>query len=178
MPSRYGFTNYSPHWPQEFDRVAAQLRTLLGDKLIAVHHIGSTSVPGLAAKPIIDVLPIVKQIERMDLLTPQFQTAGFQIWGEYGLPGRRFFTKDNNGERTHNVHVYGQGNDHIERHLAFCAYLRRHDAVCREYETLKRKVYAQHPADITAYNDGKNNWIKSIEPLAVAWYRQQNSTPI
>jgi GrpB-like predicted nucleotidyltransferase (UPF0157 family) len=170
-PTRYTFTDYSPDWPAAFEQEAERLRTLLGEKLVAVHHIGSTSVPGLAAKPIIDLLPLVGAIAAVDERTPLFREAGYRDWGEYGLPGRRYFTRDRHGVRTHNLHVYQSGDPAVERHLAFCAYLRRHEPVRREYEALKRAVYARHPADIPAYNDGKDAWIKRIEPLALQWYR-------
>ena len=173
MPSRYTFTDYSPDWPAAFEQEADRLRTLLGEELVAVHHIGSTSVPGLAAKPVIDLLPLVRAIAAVDDLTPRLRDAGYQDWGEYGLPGRRYFTRDLGEFRTHNVHVYQSDDPSAERHLAFCAYLRHHEPARREYEALKRAVYAQHPADIEAYNGGKDAWIKQVEPLAVAWYRQQ-----
>ena len=173
MPSQYTFTDYSPAWPAAFNQEAKRLKSLLGDELIIVHHIGSTSVPGLAAKPIIDLLPLVRTIETLDDLTPMLEDAGYQAWGEYGLAGRRYFTKDRDAYRTHNIHIYQLGNPDVERHLAFCAYLRSHAQVRDEYAALKRDVYAQHPADIFAYNDGKNAWIKAIEIVALEWYRQQ-----
>jgi GrpB-like predicted nucleotidyltransferase (UPF0157 family) len=172
--SRYTFSEYALEWPREFEIEAERLRSLLGEELVAVHHIGSTSVPGLAAKAIIDVLPVVRVIERVDDLTPRLQQAGYKAWGEYGLSGRRFYTRDRDGVRTHNVHIYGEGNDGIERHLAFCAYLRAHADICREYEALKRDAYARHPADITGYMEGKDAWIKRQEPIALAWYRREN----
>ena len=173
MPSQYTFTEYSPAWPEAFHQEAERLKSLLGDELISVHHIGSTSVPGLAAKPIIDLLPLVRTIETLDDLTPMLEHAGYQAWGEYGLVGRRYFTKDRGAYRTHNIHIYQVDNPDIDRHLAFCAYLRNHAQLCDEYAALKREVYARHPSDIAAYNDGKNAWIKAVEAVALEWYRQQ-----
>lgn len=172
-PSKYTFAEYSPDWPAAFAREAERLRALLGDELVIAHHVGSTSVPGLAAKPIIDLLPLVRDIGRIDDLAPRLVEAGYRAWGEYGLPGRRYFTRDDGEVRTHNVHIYQSGNPDTDRHLAFCAYLRGHEEARREYEALKREVYARHPADIGAYNDGKDAWIKRIEPIALAWYREQ-----
>jgi GrpB-like predicted nucleotidyltransferase (UPF0157 family) len=109
MPSRYSFAEYSPDWPLEFQREAERLKPLLGESLIAVHHIGSTSVPGLAAKPIIDLLPVVHDIAAVDNRSRAMEEAGYQAWGEYGLPGRRFFTKDCGEFRTHNIHMKSIG---------------------------------------------------------------------
>ena len=173
MASRYFFAEYSPDWPAAFECEAANIRGLLGDAAVDVHHIGSTSVPQLAAKPVIDILPVVRSIERVDELTPALVATGYKPWGEYGIAGRRLFTKDCDGVRTHNVHVFAVDSPEIERHLAFAEYLRRHDAVRQEYESLKREVYARHPDDIKAYCDGKDAWIKCIEPLANEWYRKR-----
>jgi GrpB-like predicted nucleotidyltransferase (UPF0157 family) len=171
MPSRYTFTESSPDWPREFAREAERLRGLLGDELVDVHHVGSTAVPGLAAKAIIDLIPVVREIAGIDARQPQFEQAGYKAWGEYGIDGRRYFTRDLDGLRTHNVHIFAAGSPHIERHLAFRAYLRNHPTVRDEYAALKRDVYARHPADIEAYMDGKDAWIKALEPIAVEWYR-------
>lgn len=173
MPSRYTFTDSSPDWPAEFAREADRLAAILGDALLVVHHIGSTSVPGLAAKPIIDLLPIVCSLAVVDERTADMEAAGYRARGEYGLPGRRYFTRDRGDVRTHNVHADAAAAPAIERHLAFCAYLRCYPAACREYETLKRAAYAAHPDDIAAYNAGKDAWIKQLQPVAIAWYRRQ-----
>ena len=173
QPSRYSFAEYSPDWPLAFEREAKLWAQRLGDHLLAIHHVGSTAVPGLAAKPVIDLLPVVRQIEVVDSFTESLEADGYRPWGEYGLAGRRLFTKEHEGTRTHNVHIYGEGNEEIERHVAFCEYLKRHPQACDEYARLKRAVYAQHPADIAAYNDGKAAWIQALEPIALKWFRSQ-----
>jgi GrpB-like predicted nucleotidyltransferase (UPF0157 family) len=101
--------------------------------------------------------------------------AGYKAWGAYGLPGRRYFTKDRDGWRTHNVHVYGAGDPDVARHLALPAYLRAHPEAATEYEVLKRAAYAAHPQDIGAYNDAKDDWIKATEPVALAWWRARGA---
>lgn len=173
MASLYTFTDYSPDWPAEFEREAARLRTLLGDELVFVHHIGSTSVPGLAAKPIIDLLPEVRSLALIDELTPVFEQAGYVAKGENGLPGRRYFTKDHDDYRTHNIHIYQAGDPDIERHLAFRDYLRSHAQVRDEYAVLKRAIFARRSADIAAYSADKDAWIKGVERLALEWFRGQ-----
>jgi GrpB-like predicted nucleotidyltransferase (UPF0157 family) len=110
MPSIYSFNEFSSDWAADFAREAELWKALLGEDLIAVHHFGSTSIAGLAAKPIIDVLVIVREIEAVDTATPRIVAEGYAAWGEYGLTGRRYFPKDRDGVRTHNVHVYAAGN--------------------------------------------------------------------
>ena len=173
MRSRYLFVEYSPQWPQLFHEEAQRWQMLLGDLLVKVHHVGSTSVPGLAAKPVIDLLPEVSDIAQVEARTQKIEEAGYRAWGEYGLPGRRFFTKDTGEFRTENIHVYETGNHEIIRHVAFCAYLRDHDDDRIDYEAIKRAAYAQHPADIEGYCEFKDAWIKRVEPLAVAWFEGQ-----
>lgn len=91
------------------------------------------------------------------------------------MPGRRYFTRDRDGVRVANVHVYRDGDHDVERHLAFCAYLREHESVRDAYERMKRGIHAAHPTDITAYTEGKAEWIRSIEPIAREWYRRQRA---
>jgi len=178
MPSRYTFMPYSPEWPHEFEREAERLRALLGEEIVTIHHIGSTSVPGLDAKPIIDLMPLVHDITRIDSYTDRMTAAGYHAWGEYGLPGRRYFTKDAGEFRTHNIHIYAANDPDVARHLAFRDYLRAHPAGQQEYVAIKRTAYAQHPADINAYNDSKNDWIKRVERLALAWHQTQNPSEL
>lgn len=173
MPSRYTFTAYSPEWPLEFEREATRLRALLGDEIVSIHHIGSTSVPGLDAKPIIDLLPLVHDIARIDGYTDRMTAAGYRVWGEYGLPGRRYFTRDAGEYRTHNIHMYAVNDPAVPRHLAFCAYLRAHPDAQREYVAVKRAAYARHPADIDAYNNSKDDYIKRTEKVALAWFSRK-----
>ena len=173
MPSLYTFTEYSAEWPRCFNEEAQRLRLMLGEELVDVHHTGSTSVPGLASKPIIDLVPVVRDIAFLDRHGKLFEDAGYKAWGEYGHPGRRFFSKDRGAYRTHNLHCYEMSHPDIELRLAFCAYLRSNAPARREYEALKREAYARHPADISAYCGVKDSWIERTLPVALQWYRQQ-----
>jgi GrpB-like predicted nucleotidyltransferase (UPF0157 family) len=109
MASRYAFSEYSVHWSAAFEREAACLCQLLGAEEVEVHQIGSTSVPGLAAKPIIDLLPFGHGLEVVDGINERFEEAGDKVWGEYWIPGRRFFTKDQAGGEACGGVVAGEG---------------------------------------------------------------------
>jgi len=109
---------YHPDWPQMFEGELAAIRQALGDNCLAVHHIGSTSVPQLAAKPIIDIIPVVKDILLVDVRVNEMEDLGYQAQGGHGVPFRRYFQKEVE-VRTHNVHVFEEGNPEIQRHLNF-----------------------------------------------------------
>lgn len=109
MPSLYSFSEFSNEWAADFSRESEIWKALLGVDLVSIHHFGSRAIPGLAAKPIIDVLVIAREIEAVDEATPRIVAEEYAAWGEYGLAGRRYFPKDRDGVRTHNVHVYAAG---------------------------------------------------------------------
>jgi GrpB-like predicted nucleotidyltransferase (UPF0157 family) len=154
-------------WREAFEAEAARLRSILGENLVEIHQIGSTAIPGIAAKPILDILPVVREIDRVDALA-----AGYRAWGEFGLPGRRYFSRDENGKRTHNVHVYAVGNPEIMRHLAFRDYMNAHPEESRAYGRLKEKLAREFPTDFEAYKDGKHAFVQERERRALAWKRE------
>ncbi len=154
---------YNPAWPRLFAAEAASLAALLGDELVAIHHIGSTAVPGLAAKPIIDILPVVRAIERIDALNDLLLALGYTPKGENGIPGRRFFSKDVEGVRRVHVHAFAAGHPEIARHLDFVAYLRAHPAAAQAYADLKRDLARRFPNDTVGYTDAKSEFIRAID---------------
>jgi GrpB-like predicted nucleotidyltransferase (UPF0157 family) len=162
--------DYDPAWPVAFEREAALLTGIFGADLVAVYHIGSTAVPGLPAKPIIDIMPVVHDIARVDLYNDDMMAAGYEPRGEYGIPGRRYFSKGGDEERSHHVHAFQIGNPGVARHLAFRDYLRGHSDVAQEYATLKITLARRFPHDIEGYMDGKDAFIKDLEWKALAWW--------
>lgn len=153
---------YNPEWPELFNEEAAHIQHVLGDNCIAIHHIGSTAVPGLSAKPIIDILPVVKNILRVTDVTSAMQQLGYDAKGEYGIPFRRYFQKNNNIGRTYNVHIFEENNPEIDRHLQFRDWMRTHANDCDNYGALKRQLAAQFPYDIMGYCLGKDAFIAAI----------------
>jgi GrpB-like predicted nucleotidyltransferase (UPF0157 family) len=153
----------------EIDRLSESL----GPDLRAVYHIGSTSIAGIAAKPIVDLLGLVSLIEKFDDQRPEVEKLGYEWKGEYGLPGRRFCTLANaSGHKTFHLHVYSQSSPEIERHLAFRDYLRERPDLAALYEQLKRRCRDAHPNDSDAYTDCKTEWIRAVEAEAIAWRRR------
>ncbi|MBU9672430.1 GrpB family protein [Planococcus sp. CP5-4] len=159
-------TVYDEGWPIEFEHAAEAICGMLGSKCLEVEHIGSTAVPGLAAKPVIDLLVIVSDIEALDQLEEEFRQLGYQAKGENGLPGRRYFERGGNA-RTHHVHCYGQGDPEILRHLAFRDFLKTNPQTAAAYGRLKLKLAKQYPLDIDQYIEEKQAMIQEIERKAM-----------
>ncbi|MFG6120800.1 GrpB family protein [Thalassobacillus sp. B23F22_16] len=160
---------YDAHWMDRFREEAEQIEAVLGDNLVAIHHIGSTSVPGLVAKPIIDIMPVVKDIAAVDPYKEAMETLGYEAKGEFGIPGRRFFKKGGDA-RTHHVHVFEEGSPDSIRHLAFRDYLREHPDAAKAYGKLKQNLARQFPHDMEAYIEGKHHFVTELEQKAVTWY--------
>lgn len=149
-----------------------RIRVILDGELETLYHIGSTSVPGLAAKPIIDIMGVVHNIMRVDLFNQAMVDVGYEPMGEFGIPGRRYFRKGGD-IRTHHVHVFEIHSAHIARHLAFRDYLRSHPEEAQKYGSLKHRLAQQFPGDIDAYIKGKEDLVQAIERKAVMWSKKE-----
>ena len=174
MSQHVYIVDYDPSWPQKYEEEAEKLRAVLGDNCAALYHIGSTSVEGLAAKPIIDILGAVKSLEEADKQRAAFEALGYEYLGEFGIAGRRYLRKGGD-ERTHQVHLFQEDDrENLSRHLAFRDYLRAHEDVKREYAALKKQLAAKFPYDIESYCDGKDAFVKETERAALREYGVQN----
>lgn len=137
------------------------------DLLLAVEHIGSTSVPGLGAKPIIDVMPGLRTFEDGGKVVSPLERIGYEYRGEYGIPGRHLFVKDDpgTGERIANVHMYAVGHDEWIAHLALRDYLRTHEAWRDRYWALKQELAQKYRDDVEAYAEAKTAFVKEVVAL-------------
>jgi GrpB-like predicted nucleotidyltransferase (UPF0157 family) len=164
---------YDPDWPQLAAGHAERLR-VLGPALVMVHHIGSTSVPGLAAKPIIDLMPLVNNLAELDRLQGHVEALGYVWHGEFGHRERRYCTLDDQtGVRAAQLHFFEVNSPHVERHIAFRDYLRAHPEIASVYEKEKRRAQHLYPNDSHAYTDEKAAWIRDAEVRALNWHAEQ-----
>jgi GrpB-like predicted nucleotidyltransferase (UPF0157 family) len=166
---------HDPLWRDEFEAEAKHVAAALGENVAAVHHIGSTAIPNIHAKPILDLLVEVRDIAELDGRSSEMESLGYEVMGEYGIPGRRYFRKDNHeGIRTHHVHAFEAGSAEAERHLAFRDYMIAHPAEAQSYGELKRRLAEEHRHSIDAYMDGKDGFIKEINRRAARWRTSQS----
>ena len=162
-------SDYDREWPKTAEALSAGL-TRLGPQLLCVHHIGSTAVPGLCAKPVIDLMPIVTSVELLDRERQQVEPLGFEWHGELGIEGRRYCTLTSlDGARVAQLHFFSVGSPHIERHLAFRDYLRTFPDSAAAYAAEKKRARALHPNDSHAYSDENAKWVRVEEVKAMAW---------
>jgi GrpB-like predicted nucleotidyltransferase (UPF0157 family) len=168
--NRIAVVPYDRLWPRAFAVATGEIAAALGNNLVEIHHIGSTAIPGIYAKPVIDMLCIVLDLGAVDCSGAQMKSLGYEAMGEFGIPGRRYFRRDNAaGQRTHQLHTFQIGSPHIQRHLAFRDFLRAHPDLANQYSKLKRKLAATHSNDLEAYMDGKEAFIKEMESRALTW---------
>lgn len=161
---------YTSEWKSQFEEEAKALSLALSSTLIAIHHIGSTAIPGIVAKPIVDIIAVVQDIRAIDDLTPSIEALGYEPKGEYGMPGRRFFVKKQTGKQRFNVHIFQKGHADIERHLRFRDYLLTHPEDATTYSELKKSLITLSADDIEKYCWGKDDFIKATEVRAMFWH--------
>ncbi|BES86851.1 hypothetical protein PEC302107_30730 [Pectobacterium araliae] len=154
--------DYDPQWVTNYATEAGAIAQALGDVAVRIHHIGSTAVLGLPAKPVIDMLLEVVLLSDLDRLDCVMIDLGYHPRGENGIAGRRYYTKGGD-VRTHHLHAFVVGDAHIQRHLAFRDYLRANPSVCAEYAAIKRAAALACDNDAAEYSRLKNDFIATHE---------------
>jgi GrpB-like predicted nucleotidyltransferase (UPF0157 family) len=155
--------DYNPGWPREFEKISSRLQPVLALGAIAIEHVGSTSVPGLAAKPIIDFDLVIPSMQVFEAVRYALAQLGYRYDGNKGAPGRESFSySDIQGLMQHHLYVCPQGSPELMRHLKFRDYLRTHSRARTAYGDLKKRAAAHHPHDIDAYLEEKGVFIAEI----------------
>lgn len=158
----YGIVDYDPTWPAAFETEAAAIRAALGDVAVRVEHIGSTAVPGLAAKAIVDIQVSVDAMVPRDRFVVPLVALGYEFVADPTDTEHEYFKKGGEA-RTFQIHVCPVGSEWERRHLAFRDQLRTHPDDAARYAELKRRLAAEHPNDVMTYVDGKTPFIREIE---------------
>ncbi|MBW4565248.1 MAG: GrpB family protein [Mojavia pulchra JT2-VF2] len=169
MLKRVKVVSHDPSWAQQFKLEAAAICAVFKQQLIDIYHIGSTAIPQIKAKPIIDILAVVQDIHTVEQFNPALVQLGYEPLGDFGIPGRRFFAKGGDFDRTHNLHIFQIGHQEIEYCLNFRDYLIAHPEEATTYSRLKEELAQRFPKDINGYLAGKNDFIKDTIKKAKAW---------
>ena len=170
---------YDPHWPEMFAQERLHLLSCLPYDLIKkIEHFGSTAVPGLPAKPVVDMLVEVASLEGVKRrIVPILEAQGYDYfwrpsWGDDTPPFYAWFIKrDKNGNRTHHIHMVESHFEHWDR-LLFRDYLIEHSDVAREYGDLKMRLSRTHPNDRVAYTQAKSDFVRRVAATAKQYYKE------
>lgn len=155
---------YDPQWPVLYEEEKGRILGVIGHKIVAIEHIGSTAVRGLAAKPIIDIMVAVRRLADAGECIEPLQSIGYEYVPEFEaeMPERRFFRKGPPEARTHHIHMIELTSDFWERHLLFRDFLRAHPEAAQQYYQLKKELAARYGSDREAYAEAKTLFIESI----------------
>ena len=155
---------YQPQWPALYEEEKTRILNVIGHKVISIEHIGSTAVPGLGAKPIIDIMIGVNQLADAEECIEPLITIGYEYRPpeKAGIPERRYFTKGHPQARTFHIHMVELTSDFWERHLLFRDFLRAHPDVADQYYRLKKKLATEYGNNREGYTDAKTSFIESV----------------
>lgn len=152
---------YRPEWAELFAREAARLRAAMGDRLIAVEHVGSTSVPGLAAKPILDLAASVADLDQARGWIGDLRALGYEHREDPEIPERLYFVRGPAERRTHHLSLARADSAFWRGHLRFRDLLRADPALAADYARLKRRLAREHAGDRPAYSAAKHDFIEA-----------------
>ncbi len=155
---------YDPDWKRCYQVEETAIQAQIGQHIRAITHVGSTAVPGLAAKPIIDIMVGVDRLAEALACIAPLQHLDYTYHPEYEslMPERRYFTRQNLGLDTHHLHLVELTSEFWDRHLVFRDYLRNHAEIARRYEALKLKLAEQFKFQRHVYTDAKTKFIETV----------------
>jgi GrpB-like predicted nucleotidyltransferase (UPF0157 family) len=159
--------DHDPAWAHSAQAEMRRIAGALGAVAVRIDHVGSTSVPGLAAKPIVDLQVSVPDVEDLEAYVGPLERLGYRFVPDPQSPDFHYFALPARRPRTHHVHVCQAGSDHERRHLALRDFLRAHPDEAAAYEAVKRDVAARHPRDRLAYIAGKDAYVVALEARAL-----------
>jgi GrpB-like predicted nucleotidyltransferase (UPF0157 family) len=160
---------YDPAWPEMAAAEMARIGAAMGEAAVRIDHVGSTAVPGLAAKAIVDLQLSVADVDARSLYVEPLEGLGYLFAPDPASPDFHFFGLPAARPRTHHLHVCAAGSEDERRHLAVRDYLRAHPDEAGAYADRKRDLVARAPGDRLAYIEGKEEYVAALERRALAW---------
>ena len=165
MGRRIEIVDYDEAWPEHYRAEADRLRSIFGYLLESIHHVGSTSVPGLRSKPVIDILIVAKDDSTLGRYDNEMISLGYTPRGECldagGTPGRFYYSKNTGGQRTHQVHICRTGHFQVAEMVAFPRFLRADPEAAAAYAAAKEEAARQNRNDIAGYIKAKSAFIRA-----------------
>jgi GrpB-like predicted nucleotidyltransferase (UPF0157 family) len=175
--------DYDPAWAKLFAELSDVVGRALGDLALAIEHVGSTSVPGLAAKPIVDLIVVIPSRDLLPAVIPCLATLGYEHEGDLGVTGREAFRRpstdvprDGGGRERprHHLYVCAQDSQELARMLAFRDVLRQNPAQADAYAQLKQELARRYPYDVNAYAEAKTDFVEGILTQALDGWPDDN----
>jgi GrpB-like predicted nucleotidyltransferase (UPF0157 family)/GNAT superfamily N-acetyltransferase len=175
---------YNKHWATQFKEEAHRIQNALGECLKEICHIGSTSIPNMPAKPVIDILLVLDDMDDIDLISKQLTQLSYMPIRRQIIPHVSFFTERQDDAIRFHLHLHERGSPQIKRHVNFRDYVIQHPNIAHRYAQLKIQLAAQYDNDISTYVSGKNQLVQEIDAKAKIWmgrkedYLSQNTGPL
>jgi GrpB-like predicted nucleotidyltransferase (UPF0157 family) len=161
--------SWTDEWEKSYSREKEKLKEVFKEELVDIYHIGSTSIPTIGfAKPIIDILIVVRNIKNVDLYNSEMLKLEYEPKGENGIAGRRYFTKGKDN-RTHHVHIFQFGSEFIKIHLDFKEFLIKNPIEAKKYGELKINLAKQFPDEHHKYQEGKQQFVNNLVKKVKEW---------
>lgn len=157
---------YNPKWKTDFEKIKSEIETVISDFIVRIEHVGSTSVSGLSAKPIIDVDIVIKNYSVFDNIVERLHSIGYIYEGDLGIEGREAFKYENKPDlQEHHLYVCPENSKELHRHITFRDYLRLNPDAVAEYGKIKLEAAKLYPNDIEKYLEYKSSCIQKIYRL-------------
>jgi GrpB-like predicted nucleotidyltransferase (UPF0157 family) len=163
--TRIVVVEYDPAWPSIFEELRIPVKGALGELAVAIEHVGSTAVPGLAAKPVIDMDVVIPSPADLAIVVERLATLGYAHQGDLGIRGREAFLAPAS-KPAHHLYVCPVDGDELRRHRLFRDYLRAHPEAARRYAALKKDAARRFPDDRVAYTEAKSHFIEEVLQMA------------
>lgn len=171
----YQLLPYNQSWPEQYELKKKDIFEALGDCVLGIQHIGSTSIPGMMAKSQIDILVVANALNKVCARVSEMEKRGFVSRGDYIHVGEEYFTEDSlDGRRLISVHILPAGHKKIKEILSFRDYLRENEEARNKYLAVKKDLYQKHTDNYHEYDSGKGEIIKELQEKAMQWRQSRN----
>ena len=156
---------HDDNWENEYEIAKNEIMALFSENIVEICHVGSTTIKGIVAKPILDIAVVIKNTEELNI--SGMETIGYEFCGEAGVPGRYLFVRRVNGDiSTHHIHCYPENHENYRTTVLFCNFLNKNYEYAQQYNDLKIKLSEKYSDDRNAYTEAKADFINNIISLA------------